>query len=461
MATMTTSIPAPTVEAEATAPGAIALRVNGDRLMDSIHSTCEFGKAHAYGGHHTETGMARLALNDDDKKVRHWLIEQTKAIGCTVTVDQMGNIFAVRPGKSKTAAPIMMGSHLDTQPSGGRYDGILGVLAGLEVLRTLHDSGYETEGPVGLVNWTNEEGARFPMTTIASGVWAGVIPLETGWNLKEVLPLATDKSAPRTMKQELERIGFLGETPASHEAQPMAAHFELHIEQGPILEDEQRKIGVVTGAQAYSWFEIEVKGRDSHAGTTPLLARKDSVLAAAKMIVASNEVATQFSGLATTGIFEGEPGSINTVAHTVRFTLDVRHPSDETLAQMIAAIREKFDKIAKQDSGRGVDVTWKTLMENAAVAFDKNCIAVVEQSAEEVCGRLSGESPANGLWKHMLSGASHDSCQSTKVCPTSMIFTPTRNGMSHTPDEYCSPEDCALGAQVLLGAVVRYDAAHR
>ncbi|KEY71703.1 hypothetical protein S7711_02932 [Stachybotrys chartarum IBT 7711] len=435
-----------------------ALHVNGSRLLDSIHSTCEFGKAHPYGPHHTETGMARLSLNDDDKRVRLWFIDQVKALGCTVTIDQMGNIFAVRPGKCQSAAPVMMGSHLDTQPTGGRYDGILGVMAGLEVLRTLHDNAYETKGPVGIINWTNEEGARFPMVTMSSGVWAGSTPLETAWSCLEVTP-ALLNSPPQTVKQELERIGFLGDVPASHEAQPLAAHFELHIEQGPILEDERRKIGVVTGAQAYSWFEVEVKGRDSHAGTTPLRARRDALLAAARMVVASNAVAREADGLVTTGIFRGQPGSVNTMAHTVNFTVDIRHPSDDKLAQMVADCREAFDKIANDESERGVSVKWTTLTENNAVTFHKDCIEAIEQAAEETCAQLPSATPDHKLWKHMLSGAGHDSCHTSKRCPTAMIFTPTRNGMSHTPDEYCSPEDCVTGAQVLLGAVLRYDAA--
>ncbi|CAI6095066.1 unnamed protein product [Clonostachys chloroleuca] len=436
---------------------ACPLRVNGTRLMETLHSTCEFGKAHPWGTHETETGMARLALNDDDKRVRHWLIEQAKALGCKVTVDQMGNMFVFRPGKNNTIPPVMMGSHLDTQPTGGRYDGILGVIAGLEVLRTLHEHDHQTEGPVGLVNWTNEEGARFPMVTVSSAVWAGEIPLETAWNCKEVTATAGQK--PQTLKQELERIGFLGEVPASYTAQPMAAHFEIHIEQGPILEDGGLKVGIVTGAQAYNWYEIEVKGRDSHAGTTPLSARRDALLAAAKMIVESNKAAKEFSGLVTTGIFRAEPGSVNTMAHTVRFTLDARHPSDELLAKMVSRCREVFEKVAKEESERGVEVKWTSLTENMAVQFDKGCIAAIEESAGEVCARFEEAASGRKLWTYLTSGAGHDSCNASKRCPSAMIFAVTREGMSHTPDEYCSPEDCITSADVLLGAVVRYDKA--
>lgn len=298
------------------------------------------------------------------------------------------------------------------------------------------------------------------MITVASGVWAGAIPLETAWNLAEVTPPAGDSSTPQTMKQELSRIGFLGDTPASHKAMPIAAHFELHIEQGPILENTQRKIGVVTGAQAHSWFDVSVSGRDGHAGTTPMNMRQDAVLAAAKMIVASNEVAKCYNGLITTGIVSGSPGSINTVAHTARFTLDVRHTSDVTVSEMVAQCHTKFDAIAKEQSEQGVEVAWTTLTENKAVVFHKDCVKAVEQAAEEFCSELPGHGSTveSKRWQHITSGAGHDSCHVNKICPTAMIFTPTRKGRSHTPDEYCPPEDCVAGAQVLLSAVMRYDA---
>lgn len=305
----------------------------------------------------------------------------------------------------------------------------------------------------------SEEGARFPMVTVSSGVWAGAVSLEEAWNCLEVTP-PSHGSKPQTIKQELERIGFLGETEASYKAQPIAAHFELHIEQGPILENENRKIGIVTGGQAYSWFEVEVRGRDSHAGTTPLYARKDAMLAAAKMIAAGNHIAKDMSGLLTTGIIRAEPGSVNTIPHTVRFTLDIRHPNDTTLSQIVAQCRQSFEQISKEDSELGVDVKWTTLTENSAVEFHPDCVAAVEKAAEQVCAPLMADKASNGsekLWRRMLSGAGHDSCNTSRRCPTAMIFTPTRNGMSHCPDEYCTPEDCILGAETLLGAVLHYD----
>jgi hydantoinase/carbamoylase family amidase len=230
----------------------------------------------------TETGMTRLALSDADKAARDWFVETTKALGCQVTIDSMGNTFAVRPGLKNDKPPTFVGSHLDTQPTGGRYDGILGVTAGVEMLRVLADNWTETEYPVGVVNWTNEEGARFPMSMVSSGVWAGSIPLETAHNLREVRP------GTATMKSELERIGYLGSTPATHEAIPMAAHFELHIEQGPLLEMANKKVGIVTGVQAYKWFTVKVKGRDTHTGTTDLKSRADALLTASKLILHSH-----------------------------------------------------------------------------------------------------------------------------------------------------------------------------
>ncbi|KAG5770187.1 hypothetical protein H9Q72_002852 [Fusarium xylarioides] len=274
-----------------------------------------------------------------------------------------------------------MGSHLDTQPTGGRYDGILGVISGLEVLRTLNDRGYETAGPIGVVNWTNEEGARFPKMAVSSGVWADVIPLETAWDLREVLA-----ANPKSMKEELDRIGYCGEQPASYRSNPFAAHFELHIEQGPILEDEGLKIGVVHGVQAFKWFNITVKGRDSHAGTTPLYARKDPVLSASKMLVAANTIAKKHDGLATTGIFTTDPGTVNTMAHTVKFTLDLRHVKDEVLAEMVKECETEFQRISHDDSEKGCEVDWELLVDSPAVKFSQECISVVEQSAADDVG---------------------------------------------------------------------------
>lgn len=237
--------------------------------------------------------MARLTLDEDDATARRWLSDEAQKLGCSVTVDEMGNMFMIRPGQN-SGAPTAMGSHLDTQPTGGRYDGILGVMAGLEALRTLNDNNVRTEYPIALINWTNEEGARFPQSIVGSGVWCGDVPLEKAWNLKDV------KDSSKTMKSELEKIGFLGGTKCSHEATPLAAHFELHIEQGPILEATGKKVGIVQGGQAYKWFDVNVRGRECHTGSTPYDTRSDAMQCAARIIVESNRIAKEHKGLAST-----------------------------------------------------------------------------------------------------------------------------------------------------------------
>lgn len=241
------------------------------------------------------------------------------------------------------------------------------------------------------------------MMAVSSGVWAEAVPLDTAWNLCEV---SADKDGTKhTMKQELERIGYLGDQRASHKDFPFAAHFELHIEQGPILEMEKRKIGVVKGVQAFKWFEITVKGRDTHAGTTPMNARMDSMLCAAKLIVRANKIAKEMDGLATTGILNMAPGSINTMAHTVTFTLDIRHTSDEQLAKMEKYCRNQFQDIAENDSEKGCTLEWKQLVDSPAVIFHEDCVAAVKDSAVEVCEELEKTSADGDLWKRMISGA--------------------------------------------------------
>jgi hydantoinase/carbamoylase family amidase len=404
----------------------------------------------------TETGMSRLALSDSDKAARDWFVSTTEALGCKVTVDAMGNTFAVRPGLRNDKPPTFVGSHLDTQPTGGRYDGILGVTAGVEMLKVLADSWTETEYPVGVVNWTNEEGARFPKSMVSSGVWAGDISVETAHSLREVYP------GTATMKEELKRIGYLGETAASHKAMPMAAHFELHIEQGPLLEMSNKKIGVVTGVQAYKWFTVNIKGRDTHTGTTDLKSRADALLTASKMILHSHRLATAHCALASTGILNLKPGSTNTVPGSVTFSLDVRSPKDATVAKMTELIMQDFPRIAAGEdmlgsnlgctSGLPLEVEIIEDFSSPATNFHPDCISSVRQSAHHILGPNS-----HNLVMEMTSGAGHDSVYASKRCPTSMIFVPCREGVSHNPREFCKEEDCAMGAQVLLQSVVRFD----
>lgn len=420
----------------------------------------------------TEIGMRRLALTDSDKEARDWFASTTKALGCKVHTDAMGNQFAIRAGLNNDTPPTYAGSHLDTQPSGGRYDGILGVTAGVEMLRTLNDNWIETSYPVGVINWTNEEGARFPMSMVSSGVWSGDIPLEKAHNLKSVIP-ANDTA---TMKSELERIGYLGDVEASYKATPMAAHFELHIEQGPILEAEGRRIGVVEGVQAYKWFTVTVHGQESHTGATSFQHRADALLTASKMILASHKIARRYKALASTGILTLRPGSTNTVPGFVQFSLDIRSPLDETVATVEAECVSAFTSIASGGDAEGMNaecapsskhckVEWRTDFVSPATHFHDDCIACVQQAGHDLCSSaptfdLAAEVQGKdiGAWgKLMTSGAGHDSVYANKRFPASMIFVPCRDGVSHNPREYSTPDQCADGANVLMGAVLRYD----
>lgn len=292
------------------------------------------------------------------------------------------------------------------------------------------------------------------MSMSSSGVWAGSIPLSTAHSLREVHP------GTATMAEELSRIGYLGAVPASHEATPMAAHFELHIEQGPLLEMAKKKVGVVTGVQAYKWLTINVKGRDTHTGTTDLKSRADALLAASKMILHSHRLATANNALASTGILNLKPGSTNTVPGDVSFSLDIRAPADETVAKVLASVEQDFPKIAAGENLDGLNdggtpslpctVSITLDFDSPATTFHPSCIDAVTRAAHGVLG-------TKGMTMEMTSGAGHDSVYSSKRCPTSMIFVPCREGMSHNPEEFCKEEDCAIGAEVLLHSVLRFD----
>ncbi|KAI9665786.1 MAG: hypothetical protein M1821_003720 [Bathelium mastoideum] len=404
--------------------------------------------------------MSRLALSPSDKQARDWFAERTTNLGCTVTTDAMGNQFAIRPGQ-RSGPPTCAGSHLDTQPSGGRYDGILGVTVGLELLEVLNERWIETAYPVGVVNWTNEEGARFPVSMLASGVWAGAIPLSTAHGLRSIIP----PSDQTTVRDALAKIGYLGQMEASWEANPLAAHFELHIEQGPHLTRSGRRVGVVQGVQAYRWFSVTVTGRDAHTGTTGLANRADALLTAARMVIASHNAATRVGqgALASTGVMEARPGSTNTVPGRVKFSVDIRAPREEVVEELEGVLREEFETLAKGEDVGGLaqagtkglpcKVEWKTDSVSEAIKFHPDCIGCVRDSSKAIFGEEDAETKI----MEMTSGAGHDSVYTSKRCPTSMIFVPCRDGVSHNPAEYCEPEDCAIGAQVLLGSVLRYD----
>lgn len=424
---------------------ASTLNITANRLIKTIHETAAFGPKTAWGPDPTQTGMCRLALSDEDKHVRDWLKLEALKIGCTVKVDAMGNIFCEYPGKKK-GKPTAIGSHLDTQPTGGRYDGIYGVLSGLEVLRTLHDNELVPEYPIVLIDWTNEEGARFPMSTMSLSVWAENIDIEKVYAMK-----AIDESGQQTsvsVKDELRRIGYLGDTPASYISNPIAAYFEIHIEQGPILEHEQKLIGIVTNVQAYSWVTTKVYGKAQHTGTTPLKRRSDAMLIASKLIVKGNEIATKNDGLFSVGVLNVKPAAVNVIPEYVEFVYDIRHVNDEVLAKMNKEIEEEFATIV---SGNGLHASleFDLIYTSMAVQFNQKNISCVRAAAFDVVGEE--------LTREMVSGAGHDACPVNDRVPTSMIFIPSKDGVSHNPSEYSKPEEIDLGFKVLLGAVLGYD----
>ncbi|HEY2131909.1 MAG TPA: M20 family metallo-hydrolase [Acetobacteraceae bacterium] len=402
------------------------LRIDAGRLWSSILESARIG-ATAKGG------INRLTLTDLDRQVRDWFIAACRDAGCTVTVDALGNIFARRRGRDNALPPIAMGSHLDTQPTGGKFDGIIGVLAGLEVLRTLNDSGIETQAPIEVIDWTNEEGSRFAPAMLASGVFAGVFTPDYAYTRQDRDGISFGEA--------LDGIGYRGETPCG--GRKLGAFFELHIEQGPILEAEAKTIGVATGVQGMRWYELTLTGADSHAGTTPMRLRRDALLAAARVIQAVNAVALDHApdAVGTVGLIEARPNSRNVVPGEVFLTIDLRHPDDEVVAGMEQQLRIALNAIAAEASiAASLDRNW----DSPAVPFDPDCIVAVERAAA-----------AQGLpARRITSGAGHDSAYIARVAPTAMIFVPCDGGVSHNELENTSPEHVAAGANVLLHAVL-------
>ncbi|KAF2471240.1 amidase [Lindgomyces ingoldianus] len=416
-----------------------ALKINSERLNSMLKSTCtSWGALGA-----PSTGMSRLTLTQEDKKVRDWLIGECKALGCEVRIDQMGNIFAIRPGTAKDKKPIAMGSHLDTQPTGGRYDGILGVHAALEVLCTLHENQVETYCPIALIDWTNEEGARFPGAMMASGVWStkSSTPLEACWGIQ-------DKEGV-SMKQALEDIAYLGSTPCDYRENGLESHFELHIEQGPLLERANKTVGVVTSVQGMKWYAVQVTGAGGHSGTTPMLDRSDALVATSRLITAVRDTARKTElGVATVGVITCDTYSQATIPARVDFIMDIRCSTDEMVDQLATTIFKTFDTIIKEENN-GTSYEIKRTWGLPKSIFHPQCIEAVRASALK-------EVSENQIMD-MKSRAGHDSAWTSRVCPTSMIFVPSKDGISHNPNEYTSPEHCALGAQILLQAVLGYD----
>ncbi|MCO7579702.1 Zn-dependent hydrolase [Pseudomonas sp. TNT2022 ID1048] len=401
------------------------LKINGQRLWASLMAMAEIG-ATARGG------SCRLALSDEDRAGRelfaHWCTEA----GMTLSVDPIGNLFARRPGSDPHAAPVMMGSHLDTQPEGGRFDGVYGVLAGLEVLRTLNDLGVQTRKPLEVVVWTNEEGARFTPAMFGSAVFTGVMALDAA--------LAVRDADGISVAQALQRTGYAGNRPLGG---AVDAYFEAHIEQGPILEDNAKSIGVVSGGQAIRWLDVQVEGMAAHAGTTPMPLRKDALYGAAQMILAVEQVAADFApqGLTTVGELSVAKSSRNTIPGRLTFTVDLRHHHDQQIANMEQQVEERLERIARE---RGLKVRIDRHWLSPATPFDAECVAAVQQAVD-------------GLGypqQSIVSGAGHDAILLARYCPTAMVFIPCVGGLSHNEAEDVLPEDVCQGADVLLNAVL-------
>ncbi len=407
------------------------IKINQERLWDSIMEMAKIGAT-------PKGGCNRLALTDLDKQGRDLFISWCKEAGCTITIDRMGNIFARRAGKNNELDPVVFGSHLDTQPTGGKFDGVFGVLAALEVVRTLNDHAYETDAPIEVAVWTNEEGSRFAPAMVASGVFAGVFSEEYGMNRADL--------DGKTIGDELVRIGYRGDAPCG--GRPFKAFFEAHIEQGPILEAENKTIGVVKGIQGIRWSECTVTGRESHAGTTPMILRRDALLGAAQIIEEINLIAKAHApdAVSTVGLLQVHPNSRNVIPGSVFFTVDLRHPDDAILRDMANELETVVDRVTSE---LGLTHDLHEIWSSPATPFDKACIASVRRAAED----------AGYSYREIVSGAGHDAGYIAKVAPTAMIFVPCAGGISHNESESATRGDLAAGCNVLLRAVLEHASA--
>ena len=399
------------------------LAINPQRLWDMLMDTARIGGT-------PKGGIRRLTLTEEDKQVRDWFKAETERLGCTVTVDEVGNMFAVRPGRRADLLPIARGSHLDTQPTGGKCDGVLGVLG------ALHEAGFETNAPIEIVNWTNEEGSRFAPAMLASGVYAGVFTPQYAYEREDRQGVS--------FLTALEGIGYRGTEAAG--AHKFGAMFELHIEQGPILEDEGKVIGVVQGVQGMRWYEVTVTGQDAHTGATPMYLRKNALLGAARVIDRIDAIAHAHAphAVGTVGLIENRPNSRNVIPGEVFFTIDLRHPDEAVLQVMEDEVRA-----ALADCLPALKLTYeeKRIWMSPAVKFAPDLIDCVRIGAEK----------AGFAGRDMVSGAGHDAAYIARVAPTTMIFVPCLGGISHNEAESTTLEECAAGAQVLLNAVLEYD----
>jgi len=402
------------------------LRVNGERLWASLMELARIGAT-------PKGGVCRLTLTDLDKQGRDLVLGWAREAGMTVTIDKIGNGFMRRPGRNNALPPVMTGSHIDTQPTGGKFDGNYGVLAGIEVVRTLNDHGIETEAPIEVAFWTNEEGSRFVPVMMGSGVFAKAFTLEHAY-------AATDTEG-KTVKGELERIGYVGdEEPGAH---PIGSYFETHIEQGPVLEDHDVTIGVVTGVLGIKWYDCTVTGMEAHAGPTPMALRKDALQVAAGLMQEVVAIAHRHPphGRGTVGMVQVHPNSRNVIPGQVKFSIDLRNATDALVEQMDADIRRA---IAEASERSGLKIAIELVSHYPAAPFHADCVEAVGRAAAALG---YSNMPA-------VSGAGHDAVYMARLAPAGMIFIPCKDGISHNEIEDAKPEHITAGCNVLLHAML-------
>jgi N-carbamoyl-L-amino-acid hydrolase len=402
------------------------VRINGQRLWESLMEMAKIGGT-------PKGGCKRLTLTDLDKQGRELFRAWCEKAGCKVKIDEMGNMFARRAGVEDNLPPVVLGSHLDTQPTGGKFDGVLGVLGALEVVRSLNDLKIRTRYPIEVANWTNEEGSRYAPAMVSSGVFAGVYTKEFAYSRLD--------PDGKKLGDELVRIGFKGEEPVG--GRPLHAYFELHIEQGPILEYENCDVGIVTHGQGQRWYELKLTGFESHAGSTPMPRRKDALLGAARVVELVNAIGLSKAplGVSTCGMINAYPNSRNVIPGEVFLACEFRHPADATLSEMDAALQQGVKAICEKI---GLAYELKQVFYYAPVAFNPECVSAVRRAADHFG------------YKHrdIVSGAGHDACYMARVTPTSMIFTPCVDGVSHNESEDIKLEWSTAGANVLLHAAL-------
>ena len=402
------------------------LRVNGDRLWQSLMDLAKIGAT-------PKGGVCRLALTELDGQGRDLVTGWAREAGLTVTVDKIGNVFMRRPGRNNSLPPVMTGSHIDTQPTGGKFDGNYGVLAGLEVVRTLNDKGIETEAPIEVAFWTNEEGSRFVPVMMGSGVFRGAFTLEHAYAAKDI--------DGKTVKDELERIGYIGtEEPGDH---PIGSYFETHIEQGPVLEDNEKTIGIVTGVLGIRWYDCVVTGMEAHAGPTPMALRKDALQVATRLMQEVVACAHRHPphGRGTVGMVQVHPNSRNVIPGQVKFSIDLRNATDALCDQMDADIRAIAADLVEET---GLQIKIDLVSSYPAQPFNPACVQAVANAAETL-GYPSMKA---------VSGAGHDAVYMAQLAPAGMIFVPCKDGISHNEIESAEPAHLAAGCNVLLHAML-------